>query len=321
MKSLSECHVLVTPTSFPQNTALCEELESRVGRVTYNPTGKPLGSERLCELLGDVDGYIAGLDVIDAAALDAARRLLVISRYGVGVSNVDLEAARRRGIIVTNTPGANSKAVAELTFALMLNLLRPVLQAAIETREGDWPRLKGLSLEGKTVGLVGLGAIGKEVARRLQGWECRVLAYDIYPDQQFADQHAVTITSLDDLLARSDLVSLHAPLTQETNRMADGNFFEKLKPGSLFINTSRGELVDESALFQALELGHLRGAALDTFLIEPPDPSNPLLTHPKVIATPHMGAHTDAATHAMGRMALDDCLAVLENRTPRWRVV
>jgi D-3-phosphoglycerate dehydrogenase / 2-oxoglutarate reductase len=321
MKPLNDCHVLVTPTSFPQNTALCKELENQVGRVTYNTTGKPFSSEQLCGLLVDVDGFLAGLDVIDAAALQAGRNLKVVARYGVGVSNVDLETARRLGITVTNTPGANSKAVAELTFALMLNLLRPIQQASLETRQGGWPRFKGLSLEGKTVGLIGLGAIGKEVARRLQGWECRILAYDIHPDQHFSTRHGITITAIDELLAQADLVSLHVPLTPETKGFAGEAFFSRMKTGSYFINTSRGELVDECALLHALQEGRVGGAALDTFDVEPPDPANPLLKHPKVIATPHMGAHTDAATHAMGRRALDDCLAVLQDRPPRYRVV
>jgi D-3-phosphoglycerate dehydrogenase / 2-oxoglutarate reductase len=320
MKPLTKCHILVTPTSFQQNKLLCNELEARVGRVTYNSTGKPLTSAGLCSMLKDADGLLAGLDTIDATALQCSPNLRVVARYGVGVSNVDLEAARQMGITITNTPGANTKAVAELAFALMLNLLRPILPAATETRQGGWPRLKGLSLEGKTVGLLGLGAIGKEVVRRLQGWDCSVIAFDILPDREFAVATGVELVSLDELLDRAELVSLHAPLTPETRGIVNRQFLHKLKPGALLVNTARGELVDEPALLQALESGHLKGAALDTFCEEPPSPGSPLLTHPNVIATPHMGAHTDQAVNSMGRMALDDCLAVLEGRAPRYRV-
>jgi phosphoglycerate dehydrogenase-like enzyme len=321
MKPLGECHVLVTPTSYGiQEPRLREELENKVGRVTYNPTGKPLTSEQLRELLPGVDGYIAGLDGIDGAALAAADSLRVVARYGVGVSNVDLEAARSRGITVTNTPGANSKSVAELTISLMLNLLRPVLDSVAETRAGGWPRTKGFSLEGKTVGLVGLGSIGKEVARRLGGFDCTLLAYDPVQDADFAIHHRVTYTTLDDLLERSDIISLHLPVVPETVGLVNDWFLKNVNPGAWLVNTARGELIDEKALYRALKMGRLRGAALDVFTQEPPGIENPLLSLPQVLVTPHMGAHTDGATNAMGWMALQDCLAVLEGRQPAFPV-
>lgn len=322
LKPLVGCHVLVTATSFGgQDPGLRRELEAQVGKVTYNPTGKPLSSAQLTELLPGVDGYIAGLDAIDEAALEAATLLRVIARYGVGVSNVDLQTARRLGVTVSNTPGANSKAVAELTIALVLNLLRPIFQAAIETRQGGWPRLQGFSLEGKTVGLIGLGSIGKEVARRMQGWECRILGYDLDPDGEFASRYGLELLSLDDLLGRADLVSLHLPLLPETAGMVDESFLERMKTGAYLVNTARGELVDEAALLAALQSGKLRGAALDVFSQEPPGKENPLLVLPQVISTPHMGAHTDSATNAMGRMAMQDCLAVLQGQPPLNKVV
>lgn len=322
MKALRDCHVLVTPTSYGHgDPSLRTELEAAVGRVTYNPTGRPLSSEALRELLVGVDGFIAGLDVIDAAALAAADALRVIARYGVGVSNVDLDAARARNIVVTNTPGANAKSVAELTIALMLDLLRQVLDAANDTRQGGWMRTNGASLEGRTVGLIGLGAIGREVARRLQGFDCALLAYDVTFDAAFAAQQRITMLPLDDLLAQSDIVSLHVPALDATRGMVNADFLARMKPGSYLINTARGELIDEDALLEALQSGHVRGAALDAFQTEPPGKDHPLLRLPQVIATPHMGAHTDGATRAMGRMALADCLAVLRGEAPRWRVV
>ena len=317
MKPLSKCHVLVTPTSYGRNDArLKSELESLVGKVTYNTTGKPLPSEQLQGLLPDIDGYIAGLDAIDSAALGAAHHLKVIARYGVGVSNVDLKATSDLGIVVTITPGANSKAVAELTLGLMLNLVRPIIQAATSTREGQWPRTQGISLEGKTIGLIGLGAIGQEVARRLVGFDCQILAYDVVVDRHFADSFGVQIVDQDTLLRESDIVSLHLPALPETRSMVDATFLATMKAGSYLINTARGELIDESALAEALRSGHLRGAALDTFVDEPPRAGNPLLGLPQVIVTPHMGSHTDGATNAMGWMALRDCLAVLKGQEP-----
>ena len=321
MKPLHECHILVTPTSYGQHDArLRTELEAAVGRVTYNETSKPLSSAQLMALLPGVDGYIAGLDAIDAAALAAADSLRVVARYGVGTDNVDLAAARARRIVVTNTPGANAGAVAELTVALLLLLTRPVLGAAAATREGGWPRTSGLSLGGKTVGLVGFGAIGRAVARLLSGFDCRLLVYDPWCDAEQAAQLRVAVVDLDALLAVSDFVSLHVPVTPETRGMVSAEFLAKMKPGATLVNTARGELVDEAALHEALSAGRLRGAALDAFAVEPPGAANPLLSLPNVIATPHMGAHTDGATTTMGRMALADCLAVLRGEEPAHRV-
>ena len=322
MKPLENCHILVTATSYGQHDAgLKCELEAAVGRVTYNETGRPLSSSQLAALLPGVDGYIAGLDSIDAAALAAADGLRVVARYGVGVDNVDLAAAAARGIVVTNTPGANARSVAELTVALLLLLARPVLRAAAETRAGGWPRLPGLSLAGKTVGLVGFGAIGRQTARLLAGFDCRLLAYDPLLNEATAAALGVRAAGLDELLATSDFVSLHAPVTPATRGMVDAAFLARMKPGAALVNTARGELVDEAALLDALANGRLRGAALDAFAAEPPGGDNPLLALPNVIATPHMGAHTDGATTVMGRMALADCLAVLRGEEPRYRVV
>ena len=322
MKPLNECHILVTPTSYGKDDPrLRTELEALVGRVTYNETGKPLTSAQLAALLPGVDGFIAGLDAIDAEALAAADSLRIIARYGVGTNNVDLAAAQARGIVVTNTPGANAGAVAELTVALLLLLARPIISAAAATRAGGWPRTAGLSLAGKTVGLVGFGAIGRAVARLLAGFECRLLAADPWCDVDLAAQLSVTPVELDDLLAASDFVSLHAPVMPETRGMVDAAFLGRMKPGASLVNTARGELVDEKALYEALAAGHLRGAALDAFAVEPPGADNPLLGLPNVIATPHMGAHTDGATTTMGRMALEDCLAVLRGNGAAFRIV
>ena len=321
LKPLAQCHILVTPTSYgTQDARLKSELERQVGRVTYNTSGQPLTSAQLQALLPGVDGFIAGLDAIDAAALSAADSLRVIARYGVGISNVDLQAARARNILVTNTPGANTNSVAELAIALMLNLLRPIERAAADTRAGGWPRLNGYSLEGKTVGLVGFGMIGKETARRLTPFGCRLLAYDPCPDVSQAATLGVTLVAMDELLAQSDIVSLHLPALPETRGLVNASFLARMKRGSWLVNTARGELIDEPALYSALVAGQLRGAALDAFQSEPPGQNAPLLALPQVIPTPHIGAHTDGATNAMGWMALTDCLAVLQGQPPRFPV-
>lgn len=321
MRELKDCKVLVTPTSYgSQEPALITDLEDLVGEVVYNSSGKPLSSEMLQEMLSDVDGMIAGLDEIDAQALVKAPRLKVVARYGVGYNNVDLEAARGQGIVVTNTPGANAVSVAELTIALILNMLRPVIPAVKDTKTGEWPRFKGFSLEGKTVGLLGLGAIGKETAKRLVGFGCKILAYDLYPDEKFAAEHGITLSLLEDILPAADIISLHLPGTPETKEIVNEQFLEKMKSGSWLVNTARGDLINETALVDALETGRLRGAALDVYPQEPPAKNSPLLLMDQVITTPHMGAHSDSATNAMGRMALAECLAVLRGEKPKYQV-
>jgi D-3-phosphoglycerate dehydrogenase len=319
--NLKDARILVSATSYGKNDPrLKTELEAQVASVIYNPTGKPLTSQQLAELLQGVDGFIAGLDVIDRAALEKADRLKVIARYGVGVDNVDLAAAREMGITVTNTPGANSVSVAELALTLILSLARQIPEAVSAVHEGKWPRLGGLTLENKTIGLLGLGAIGKQLARRLQGFDCRIMAYDPYADPNFAREFGVELAGMDKVVATADFLSLHLPLLPETRLLVNAEFLSKMKKGAYLINTSRGEVVDEPALLAALESGHLKGAGLDAFAVEPPDPANPLLRLPQVIATPHLGAQTDGATSNMGWLAMKDCLAVLRGDEPKFRV-
>ncbi|HZD55189.1 MAG TPA: phosphoglycerate dehydrogenase [Anaerolineales bacterium] len=320
--NLKEYRLLVTPTSYGRDDSrLKSELEALVGRVVYNPTGKPLTSSEVAQLLPGMDGYIAGLDEIDAHALNKADRLKVIARYGVGVDNVDLNAAREKGIVVTNTPGANSVSVAELALGLILALARQIPAAVEAVHLGKWPRYPGISLEGKSIGILGLGAIGKQLARRLKGFDCRILAFDPYADADFAKANQVELTTMEALIEQSDFISLHIPLLPETRGIVSDSFLNKMKKGSFLINTSRGEVVDEHALFKAIQSDHLKGAGLDAFSVEPPDPKNPLLALPQVIATPHLGAQTDGATSNMGWLAMRDCLAVLKNEKPNFRIV
>ena len=321
MADLRACRVLVTPRSYGQNDPrLRSELEAAVGDVAYTSDGRPLSSGELQKLLPGCHGYIAGLDAVDRVALDAADQLRVIARYGVGVDKVDLAAARDKGIVVTNTPGANAGAVAELAVGLMLSLARSIPHANAATKAGGFSRLDGIALEGKNVGLLGLGAIGKQVARRLQGFDCTVLAFDPAPDARFAEAHGVALCSQEEVVSRADFLSLHLPVLPETRGVANAAFLRRMKRGAFLINTARGELVDETALLEALQSGHLRGAALDAFVVEPPGADNPLLALSQVIVTPHTGAHTDGATNAMGWMALRDCLAVLRGEEPAHRV-
>ncbi len=319
---LKDYRILVTATSYGKSEPqLCRDLEAEVGQVVYNTSGKPLKAAELRECIAGFDGIIAGLDEFSGEVLRAAGRLKVVARYGVGVDNVDLAAAREYGIVVTNTPGANSRAVAELTVGLILALARQIPQASQATKAGGWPRVVGLSLEGTTIGLYGFGAVGKQVARCLAGFDCEIRAYDVAADAEFAAAHGVKLCSAGELIAAADFLSLHCPVLPETRGLVNEAFLARMKPGSFLINTARGELVDEDGLLAALQTGHLRGAALDAYNQEPPGAGHPLLNLPQVIATPHTGAHTDGAINAMGRMALEDCLSVLRGERPRYRVV
>jgi D-3-phosphoglycerate dehydrogenase len=309
---LRNLKVLVTPTSFGKgDPTLKAVLEKAVGEVIYNPAERPLASAELRALIGDVDGYIAGLDHIDRSVIEGAGRLKVIARYGVGVDRVDVDAATGRGIVVTNTPGANSSAVAELTIGLMLALGRSICPADRATRCGEWPRFAGVGLRGKNIGLVGFGAVGREVASRLRGFGCRIRVCDPQVSFEIAKAAGVELVDLGELLTLSDFVSLHASLHPETAGMVNVDFLSSMKRGAFLVNTARGELIDESALREALEKGHLRGAALDCFIEEPPRCDHPFLSMDQVLVTPHLASHTDEAMNAMGWMSLEACLAVL----------
>lgn len=322
MTDLRESRILVTPTSYAKNDpTLRSELEAEVSEVVYNTTGHPLSSSELLEMITGCNGYIAGLDDIDRNVIEAAHQLKVIARYGVGVDNIDLEAVKEKGIVVTNTPGANSVSVAELTIGLIISLARMIPTAVEAIKKGEWPRIPGLTLAGKVVGLLGFGSIGKNVARRLQGFDCVVIAYDPLYDSVIGEDLGVQFRLHDEIIREADFLSLHLPLTSDTQGLVNAAFLRQMKPGAFLVNTSRGELIDEEGLLGALTSGQLSGAALDVFAQQPPGKDNPLLALPQVIATPHMGAHTDGATNAMGWAAMRDCLAVLRGEEPTYRVV
>ena len=238
---------------------------------------------------------------VNAKLIDAAQKLRAIGRAGVGVDNVDTEAATRKGIVVMNTPGANAIAVAEHTLGLMLSLARFIPRADQSTRAGKWEKksLQGTELRGKTLGIVGLGRVGVEVARRAKAFAMKVIAYDPFVSQQLARDLEIELAALDLLYAASDYISLHVGLTPQTEGMINHAALAKMKKGVRLVNCARGELIDDAALLQALNSGHVAGAALDVFTQEPPK-ENPLLAAPNVIATPHIAGSTNEAQELVG---------------------
>ena len=314
--------ILLTPTSLtPESThPALERLRATGAELVFNELRRPLTSAELAERLGDVDGVVAGLDDYSAETLAAAgERLRVISRYGAGSDKVDLSAAAARGIPVTTTPGANATAVAELAVGLMFALARRIPLLDRDVRAGGWQRSQGIELTGKTLGIVGVGAIGRGVAKRAQGCEMTVLGYDPMVPAEAMAESGIASRELDALLAESDVVSLHLPLLDSTRHLLDVRRLALLKPGALLINTSRGGLIDEEAVRLALEEGRLGGLALDAYEIEPPTES-PLIGHERVISTPHTGAHTAEAVERMAGMAITNLLDVLEGRGSRFEV-
>lgn len=315
--------VFVSSTSFfqPQNAAAQALLHSFFDEVVSNDLGIPLKGAQILERLEGCDAYIAGVDYITADVIERMPSCLrVISRYGVGVDRVDLEAARRCAIPVTNTPGANSTAVCELAFALMLCAARNVPQLHEAVTLGQWPRSEGIELAGKTLGIVGLGAIGKRLARRARAFEMEVMAYDPYFDQAFADANGVQNVDLDTLFQKSDVVSLHVPLNAQTQHMVDAQRIAEMRDGAIIINTARGGLIDEAAAAEAVRSGKLGGLGLDAFAQEPLLDS-PLKGLPNVIFTPHTGAHTREAVAQMGLMSVQNAIAVINGDACRYRVV
>jgi phosphoglycerate dehydrogenase-like enzyme len=313
----ADARVLVTVRSFGgAQPELRDELEDAVAEVRWNELGRPLEPAELREAIADVDGVVAGVDRFDASVIEAGERLRVIARHGVGTDGVDLAAAARRGVVVTNTPGANADAVAELAIGLMLALARQIARGDRLIRSGGYRALRGIQLSGRTVGLLGVGRTGSAVARRASALGCRVLGFDPALTPAQLQESGAIPASFERVVAEADFLSLHVPVTDDTREMVDADFLARMKPGAFLVNTARGELVVEGDLVRALDEGRLAGAALDALREEPPAPGSPLLEREDVILTPHSGADTEEARAAMGRGALDDLLAVLDGRPP-----
>ncbi len=278
-----------------------------------NPFGRRLEATETADLLTGAVGLIAGTETLDRGVLEAADALRVISRCGSGLENIDLEAAAEREIQVFNTPDAQVDAVAELTLAAMLNLLRHVRQADAGVRAGRWDKPMGRLLRGKTVGIVGLGRIGRALARLLAPFDTQLLALDVESDKVVAEEHKVSYTTLETLLAESHIVSLHLPLTSATRGLIDRPALEAMRSGALLINCARGGLVDEDALASLLHSGHLGGAYLDVFESEPYD--GPLIGAPNTLLTPHIGSYAAESRARMESEAVDNLLGFLRRGT------
>ncbi len=290
------------------------------GDVTLNPK---ITAEELLAALPDFHALVVrSRTKVTPKVIDAGKNLKVIGRAGVGVDNIDVAAAIARGLTVVNSPLAASIAVAEHTLGLMLALARTLPAADTSMKQGKWEKsaFMGNELNGKTLGLLGIGRIGAEVAKRAAAFSMRVLAYDPYlTADQIRARNAEPVT-FDEAIAQSDYLSLHLPLTADTRGLIGPDQFAAMKKGARLICAARGGVIDEAALRVALDSGTLAGAALDVFANEPPLPDS-IATHPKVIATPHIGAMTHEAQALAGIMIAEEVSAVLAGREPRFRVM
>ena len=310
--------ILITASHY---RLLCGEavklLEGQGHELIINPSDMPYYSfEQIKEVIGDVDGAIVGLDHWTEEVFELAPRLKVIAKFGVGTDNIDGEAAKRYGIKVINAPGQNSNAVAELTVGYMIQMLRNILPLHKKMEQGEWVRYLGREVKGRTVGLLGFGAIARLVAKKLSGFEAEVIACDPYPDEVIAKRYGVRMTTQEEVIERSDILSLHVPACAQTWHLMDQAAFSRMKKGAYLINAARGSIIDTEALVEALQSGQLAGVALDAYEQEPLPQDSPLLGFENVICTPHTGAETYEAYRNVSLSTAKGVAAVLNGEEP-----
>jgi len=312
--------VITTPT-FGKFT---EQPKVRLREAGYTLThfeqSKVTEADILSKVGNDTIAIITGIEPITAKIMDASPNLKAIAKHGIGVDNIDLQAAKERGIGVYNTPGANADAVADLAVGFMFVLARDIVQVNRAVLEGSWPRHFGSSVWGATLGVLGFGAIGKKTALRGRGLNMRVLAYDPYLDVKFSQAHGIEQAGIEDILKSSDFLTIHMPLTGETLNMISAKELCLMKKTAFIINTARGGIINESDLYAALKDKVIAGAALDAFESEPPADRS-LLELPNVVSTPHMGGYTYEAINNMSNGASDTVIAVLSGNAVPNRIV
>jgi len=315
--------ILITPRSFASiSKEPIEILKNKGFELLINDTGENYSENQMMRLIKDVDGVIIGTDPLNENVLKEANKLKVISKYGVGTDNIDLDYAKNNNITVTNTPSANSRSVAELVITYIFAHSRRIIEADKKTKEKYQGKIVGNTVNGRTIGILGLGKIGKSVARMAKGLNMNVLACDINEDYQFADRYNVKYVDFVNLIKESDFISCHLPLNSKTENMISSKEFNKMKTDAILINTARSGVINENDLIEALINDKIRGAALDVFnekLIDIIN-DNPKINN-KIILSPHMGAHTDEAVDKMGIQSAENLIDFFENKTLNSQVV
>ena len=296
--------VVVSSISFSKNKKLVKELTSIFPNSIINEKGKRYVGQELVNYFKDADAVILGIEQVDEKLLQSLPKLKLISKYGVGLDNIDLEACKRNNIQIGWTGGVNKTSVAEMTLGFMLMLLRNLYITSNQLKfDSVWNKNGGVQLTNKTIGIIGLGNIGKELVRLLQNFNCKIIANDIEDLSYFANQHNIDIVDKNTLLRNSDIITIHTPLTDKTLRMIDLHAFKKMKKESFLINTARGGIVDETALELALNQKLISGAALDVYEEEPAHKRS-LLKLDNLICTPHTAGNSKEAVISMGMSAI-----------------
>jgi D-3-phosphoglycerate dehydrogenase len=309
--------VLVTALSSKRSSKALEMFRSKGYEIILSPYDRALHEQELLPLIENVDAAVVGNDAVTKDVIAAGLpSLRIIAKCGAGFDNIDIAAARECGIPVTNTPGANSKSVADLTIGLMLSLARNIPQLNQGLHSGAWNKFTGIELAGKILGVIGTGNVAREVIRRAKSFDMNVIAYNVRPNQQLAEQYGFSFMPLSDVISKADFLSLHLPISPETIGMISKTTLKEMKPSAFLINTARGELVVEEDLCEALRQGIIAGAALDTFAREPLQDSC-LCSMPDVILTPHTGANTYEAAARVSTMAAEEVIRVLSGSLPQ----
>lgn len=302
--SESSPKIAVTPPAFCKSKTLRTELTGVFPNSVFNDKDRYLTEAESVEFFKDADAVVVGRDLVNENVLSALPRLKIVSKYGIGVDNIDQDALERHGVVLGWTAGVNKRSVAEMTLCFMIGLCHNVFREGYKLKQNGWREDGGRQLTGKTVGIIGCGHIGKEVIHLMRPYHCRVLVRDILDMSEFCRTAEAVEAGLDELVRESDIISLHVPLTEQTRHMIDAPVLEAMKSTAFLINTSRGEVVDQQALKAALLGGTIAGAALDVFGKEPPDDPE-FLACPNLMATPHIAGNTVEAVESMGRAAID----------------
>lgn len=296
--------VKVSNVAFSKNSYLVKRLLQEFPDAEVNMEGKRMQNELLVNFFSDTEGVIVGLESITAAVLDQLPSLKFVAKYGVGLDNIDLEACKERNIQVGWTGGVNKRSVAEMTLGFMLALCRNLYNTSNQLKQQVWNKSGGTQLSGKTIGIIGLGHIGKELVKLLIPFECNIIVNDIVHMNDYAKIYGLECVTKEELFRQADIISIHTPLTPQTSNLIDLNIFKKMKPTAYLVNTARGGIVNESDLKYALQHCLIAGAALDVYETEPPMDQE-LLSLPSLICTPHTGGNSYEAVVAMGLSAIE----------------
>lgn len=295
--------ISVNSPSFSKNNILKNEINRYFKNIKFNIEGKRFNKNELINFIKDSDGIIVGLETIDKEILDNCPNLKIISKYGVGLNNIDLKECEKRGIKIGWTGGINRLSVAEMTLGYMLMLCRNLYRTSNQLKNGVWNKSGGFQLTGKTIGIIGIGYIGKELIRLLRPFNCKILVNDIINQSDYYKENNLIESSKDDIYKYSDIVTIHIPLDQLTKNIIDSSVFNLMKKESFIINSARGGIINENDLKVALKEKKIAGAAIDAYLIEPPL-DNELLSFDNLICTPHIGGNSKEAIEAMGLSAI-----------------